>query len=279
MPVWRPMVVLGVIAVLCVAGLALYLNERSSREHVQVVGSAGAADYLLVGVTLQRVDAAGEALTAKILVEPQGALAVADNPLAPTQELVLETTSLEQAVLRYPEGRRIGTTTVSFALTDGRISDYPFDRYHALIGFQASAGGRDVPVVIALRGTDPFFTVRQSDQEEDRGAVAVTERVSRSRSTFILAWFMMAAMWALGLSVLAAAWLITRQRRGLVWPALGWMAATLFALIGMRNAAPGSPPIGSLLDYAAFYWAEALVTVGLTMTVVRGARTESRGAA
>ncbi|WP_223244548.1 DUF4436 family protein [Streptomyces sp. CBMA156] len=52
------------------------------------------------------------------------------------------------------------------------------------------------------------------------------------------------------------------------------MAATLFALVGLRNAAPGSPPIGSLLDYAAFFWAELLVAVGLTMVVVRGARIE-----
>ncbi|MFG2904274.1 DUF4436 family protein [Kitasatospora sp. NPDC048286] len=108
---------------------------------------------------------------------------------------------------------------------------------------------------------------------EDAG-VLVTERISRSRSTFILAWFMMAAMWALALSVLVAAWLIVRQRRGIVWPALGWMAATLFALVGMRNAAPGNPPIGSLLDYAAFFWAELLVAVGLTTVVVRGARIE-----
>ena len=59
-----------------------------------------------------------------------------------------------------------------------------------------------------------------------------------------------------------------------MWPALGWMAATLFALIGMRNAAPGSPPIGSLIDYAAFFWAEAIVAGSLTYVAATGIRAE-----
>ncbi|MFF2744216.1 DUF4436 family protein [Kitasatospora sp. NPDC058048] len=37
------------------------------------------------------------------------------------------------------------------------------------------------------------------------------------------------------------------------------MAATLFALVGIRNAAPGGPPIGSLIDCIAFFWAEAII--------------------
>jgi hypothetical protein len=37
------------------------------------------------------------------------------------------------------------------------------------------------------------------------------------------------------------------------------MAASLFALAAFRNTAPGSPPIGSILDYAAFLWTEAII--------------------
>ncbi|GAB7186319.1 hypothetical protein ATKI12_6150 [Kitasatospora sp. Ki12] len=271
---WRAYGVLVAIVLSVVAGLLLYLDERSSRSHPQVIGTVPGPDFLEVDVTLQRVDAAAQTLTAKVLVLPHGALEAADDTLVPARDIVLETTSLEQTSLKYPAGQQIASSTVTFNLLDGRVTDYPFDRYHALIGFQAGVGGQPVPVVIGLQEADPFFAFKQSAKVSEGGAVAVTERISRSRSTFILAWFMMAAMWALALSVLVAAWLIVRQRRGIVWPALGWMAATLFALVGMRNAAPGSPPIGSLLDYAAFFWAELLVAVGLTMVVVNGARIE-----
>jgi Domain of unknown function (DUF4436) len=99
-------------------------------------------------------------------------------------------------------------------------------------------------------------------------------RITRSRGTLILAWFMVAAMWALAVSVLCAARILVARGQGLVWPALGWMAATLFALIGMRNAAPGAPPIGSLIDYAAFFWAEVIIAGSLTYVAATGIRAE-----
>ncbi|AJF65975.1 hypothetical protein SVTN_17835 [Streptomyces vietnamensis] len=58
-----------------------------------------------------------------------------------------------------------------------------------------------------------------------------------------------------------------------MWPAMGWMAATLFALAGFRNSAPGSPPIGCLLDGTAFLQAEAIVAFG-GYVVVRGTPVE-----
>ncbi|WP_369184435.1 DUF4436 family protein [Streptomyces sp. Y1] len=271
---WRAYAVVAVIALLVAAGLLLYVDERSSRGHAQVAGAAPGPDFLEVDVVLQRVDASAQTLSAKVLAQPHGALEAPGGALVPAQDLVLETSSLEQTVLRYPAGQQIASTTVAFNLYGGRVTDYPFDRYRTVVGFQATVGGRPVPVVIGIEEADPFFAFRRDTEDREGTAVAITERISRSRSTFILAWFMIGAMWALAFSVLIAAWLIVRQRRGLLWPALSWMAATLFALVGMRNAAPGNPPIGSLLDYAAFFWAELLVAVGLTMVVVRGARVE-----
>jgi len=50
--------------------------------------------------------------------------------------------------------------------------------------------------------------------------------------------------------------------------------ATLFALVGLRNPAPGNPPIGSLIDYAAFLWAEALIALALVSAVLCGIAVE-----
>ncbi|MEU3688474.1 DUF4436 family protein [Streptomyces narbonensis] len=52
------------------------------------------------------------------------------------------------------------------------------------------------------------------------------------------------AVWALDLSVLTGAWFLVTRRKGLTRAALGWMAATPFALAAFRNTAPGTPPIG-----------------------------------
>jgi hypothetical protein len=121
---------------------------------------------------------------------------------------------------------------------------------------------------------DPFFSVRPSSAAAATQGILLETRISRSRGTFILAWFMMAAMWALSLAVLGGATVMVRKRLGLVWPGMGWMAATTFALVGLRNAAPGSPPIGSLIDYAAFFWSEAVTVASVAWAAVAGIQTE-----
>ncbi|MFD5437012.1 DUF4436 family protein [Kitasatospora sp. NPDC127067] len=42
------------------------------------------------------------------------------------------------------------------------------------------------------------------------------------------------------------------------------------------HRAPGSPPIGSLIDYVAFSWAEGVIAAGLACTAWSGIRTEHR---
>ncbi|WP_343234858.1 DUF4436 family protein [Streptomyces sp. ICC4] len=71
-------------------------------------------------------------------------------------------------------------------------------------------------------------------------------------------------------------WFLVTRSKGLTWPALGWMAATLFALAAFRNTAPGTPPIGCLLDYLAFLWAETAIAFCLVTVVVMGIRAEPR---
>lgn len=84
---------------------------------------------------------------------------------------------------------------------------------------------------------------------------------------------MMVVMWALAASVLLGAWYLTTRTKGLVWPALAWMAATLFALSAFRNTAPGTPPIGCVLDWFAFLWAETIIALCLITVVITGVHT------
>ena len=50
------------------------------------------------------------------------------------------------------------------------------------------------------------------------------------------------------------------------------MAAILFALIPLRNAVPGSPPIGSIIDFGSFFIAEAVISIALISSIVMGFR-------
>jgi hypothetical protein len=263
------------LAALVATGIGLYLNERDVRQRPLTAGSTGSGRIdVLAGV--RKTDPDQRTATVHVSVTATGAYADPDGSGSPAKDLTVFTNSaLQPEVAFSAEG--IGMVkSVVVPLESGTASDYPFDRYQVSLVVVAAVGDTLVPTRLVLRDQDPRFTLRRTaDGYKDRAA-AVRVQAERSRSTFIMAWFMIAAMWAIALSVLVACHLVVRQRRGLVWPALGWMAATLFALVGLRNAAPGNPPNGCLMDYAAFYWAEALIALSVTLLVLHGISVEHR---
>ncbi|WP_369184815.1 DUF4436 family protein [Streptomyces sp. Y1] len=277
-PRWRSnrfVLALVILAVLCSAGIALYLNERNTRQQTHELTLPTAGDWVELDVTAQDIDPGTGELTLYVVPVPHGTLAEGPDSAVFTRQVDVAVRSTARTDLRAAPGEVASPQPVPANLYDGTESDYPFDRYHFAVSFSATDAAGAVPVGVVFGDVDPFFFVRPAVSAA--GPAAVFEgRVSRTRSTFILAWFMIAAMWALALAVLAGAEVLVRGRHGMVWPALGWMAATLFALVGMRNAAPGSPPIGSLIDYVAFFWAEGIIAASLVATVVSGSRVEHR---
>lgn len=263
------------VPVLCAGGILMYLDERSTQDIGAAVGDASQPNRIELFVTAQQVNAAQQRLQLRVEVIPHGTLAEAGLDV-PAKYLSLYTSSTAKAQIDFPAGRPAAAQDLDVSLYDGTVSDYPFDGYDAQIAFSAAMDGQNVPVEATLREIDPFFHVAAVGGAYQNSAAELTVHVSRSQGTKLLAGFMMIVMWALALSVLGGAWILVSRRRGLVWPALGWMAATLFALAGLRNTAPGGPPIGCVLDYAAFFWAELLTAVGVVMVCVMGVMTESR---
>ncbi|MEV0323800.1 DUF4436 family protein [Streptomyces sp. NPDC050658] len=253
-------------------GVWLQFGERQDLDTRYRAGDA-APDRVDIEASVQRVDASGRELVLRVLVTPRGGLAEAGG-ISPAQTLTLQTSSSVRGDLTFPAHSRIATVDVPVTLTGGSITDYPFDAYGTELEFGAVQGGETVPVRMTLRNNDALFSAVVDASEVDDVAVFTVD-MARSTSVLIFAVFMMAAMWALAVSVLIGAWFLVSRRKGLTWPALGWMAATLFALAAFRNTAPGAPPIGSLLDYIAFLWAETLVAFSLVTVAVMGMRAEA----
>ncbi|MER7757350.1 DUF4436 family protein [Kitasatospora sp. NPDC097643] len=272
----RFLLALLIVVVLCSAGTALYLNERNTRQQARQLALPGAGDWIELDVTSQDIDPGTGELTLYVVPVPRGGLAAGPDSSAFSRQVVITVQAATRTELRAAPGEAATPQPVRANFYDGTVTDYPFDRHHFAVSFEASDPTGAVPVGVVFADADPFFVVHPTSTPSDSGATVLTGGVTRARSTFILAWFMIAAMWALALAVLAGAEVLHRGGQGMVWPSLGWMAATLFALVGMRNAAPGSPPIGSLIDYLAFFWAEGIIAASLVVTVVSGSRVERR---
>ncbi|MER7765108.1 DUF4436 domain-containing protein [Streptomyces sp. NPDC097619] len=270
---WLPALVLLAIAAAAGVGAWLQYGERQALDTVHTVGR-DEPDRVDVTATVQRVDAAAREMVLRVLVTPRGELAEAGG-ISPVEDLTLQTSTATRGDLSFKAHQRIATADVPVALTGGSITDYPFDSYRAAVEFGAVLGGERVPVRLTLSNNDALFTATV-DAESEGGTALAEIGLSRSTSVLVFAVFMMVAMWALAVSVLIGAWFLVSRRKGLTWPALGWMAATLFALAAFRNSAPGGPPIGCLLDYLAFLWAEIAIAFCLVTTAVSGMRAESR---
>ncbi|MER5727200.1 DUF4436 family protein [Streptomyces sp. NPDC002138] len=273
MPVLLPIAVLIVAAVS--VGSWLQFGERQALDRVHTVGSR-AADRVDVEATVQRVDAAARELLLRVRVTPRGTLGEEEGT-APAADLSLQTSAATLGDLGFKAHERITTRDVQVALTGGSISDYPFDTYQTDIEFRAQLDGRQVPVRLNLSNNDTLFSVSAAPLSSSQQAV-VGLGLDRSSSLLVFAVFMMVVMWALAASVLIGAWYLMSRRQGLVWPALAWMAATLFALAAFRNTAPGTPPIGCVLDWFAFLWAETVIALCLIAVVITGVRTALRDA-
>ncbi|MEV7570890.1 DUF4436 family protein [Streptomyces tanashiensis] len=271
LPILIPIAVLVMVAV--AVGSRLQFSERQAVDTVYTAGSR-AADRVDVEATVQRVDASARELVLRVRAVPRGAFGEEEGT-APVADLVLQTSAATLGDLSFEAHERIATRDVQVAMVGGSISDYPFDTYETDVEFWAVLGGEQVPVRVLFSNNDTLFSVSAtptaSPQEAALGLV-----VARSGSLLVFALFMMAVMWALAASVLIGTWYLTARHRQLVWPALAWMAAALFALSAFRNTAPGSPPIGCALDWFAFLWAETVIALCLIAVVVTGVHTALR---
>jgi hypothetical protein len=276
------------VVALTVLSISLYWLEHHKGHHPTVLGDTNNPDHMTLTVLIQKIDPSTARVSAQM--ELKGAGSLVDKR---THDLKEDATLISNAVsnrtLVSKAHQRPEFVSVQFALRDGTITDYPFDRYTANFYFRALVGDgpnqRAVPVRVVFNNIDTFFKLAPKQEKsirvhEDDGEAktittpqslfAATAKVQRSTSTMVFAAFIMVFMWCLTIASLVAAWYIASGKFGLFWSALAFLGTLLFALIPLRDAVPGDPPIGSLIDFAAFFIAEGVVSISMIVTVLHG---------
>lgn len=155
LPVLLPIALLIVVAVS--VGSWLQFTERQAIDTVHTVGS-DAADRVDVEATVQHVDAAARELLLRVRVTPLGTLGEQVGS-APVGDLSLQTSVATLGDLEFKAHERIAIRDVQVAMTDGSVSDYPFDTYETGIGFRALLDGKQVPVRMLFSNNDTLFSV------------------------------------------------------------------------------------------------------------------------
>lgn len=234
--------------------------------------------HVYVTANLVSIDPVKGDVVMRLQFDPEGDLLNEDEVLARPTTVYTNSTA-GKADVSYKKGETIQPQDVTLSL-QGRSSQYPWDTYTSTLDVtvaqqQVVDGEKelvDVPVVVEVKTGLPGFVIesRELSQKAKKPPMSPTIMldVKRARSAVGFAEFI---MWLIGLLTLMAflvGLVVVVGGRKVELAMLGWFGALLFAMVPLRNAMPGAPPIGCVADYMSFFWAEAIIAAVLVATVI-----------
>lgn len=266
--------VLGAIVVVIAvaASISGYAASKQATTQQSTFGDFDNPDRIEVSAWITRVDASTHAMSVTLLdIHPYGALSQNN-----TSVFAADASLLTNAVGNWKTAIKGGDSAPDAEQRiqiDGAFTNYPFDHYLTALNIHVdNADGTELPVALTVYNSDPFFQVSPSSAPSPDGGTVVNLDIRRSTPTVIFAVFVMVLMLGLAAGAAVAGYYVLHWKRGLIFPACSMMAAILFALIPLRNAVPGSPPIGSIIDFGSFFIAEAVISISLIAGILLGFR-------
>ncbi|MEV6769771.1 DUF4436 family protein [Nocardia sp. NPDC051030] len=261
----------AVTIVALVLALSTYGVGRTRSETSHPFGNANTADRVDLNIWIGKIDPATQTATVEVLARPKGALA--DKQGEFVSDVLIYTSALKADPIKIKAGEPVSAAEVK-VVVEGTITDYPFDGYDAVLAFDVFSGDKRLPVAATIASGDTLFDVSENPEPGVNEGVDVTLHATRSAPTLVFAVFIMILMLGLASAAAIACYYVLKGKRGLMFPACSMMGALLFALVPLRNAVPGAPPIGSIIDFASFFIAEGIISAALVGTVAIGYRVE-----
>lgn len=276
----------AVLVAVYVVVVALYaLSERAA--NIEGCTEEPPSDAVLLSITPESVNAASDRIVANLTVLSFGPIGSADTSLLsePLTILVSDTDGPRSFTIAQDE---IPSPQSLNLITDGYVERWPFDSHSVDVAILSLQGeGEDmtaIPTLLCGSAHVPGWTfsseeVAGTDEIVVDGEPVTQIRVTATRSGATVAFGivilgLMAVLPILGLTVAIVAY---RGIRKVEATLMSWMAAMLFATIPLRTFLPGSPPIGSWVDYLVVLWVVAGLVLGLVIYVLAWLRWGTRG--
>jgi hypothetical protein len=177
--------------------------------------------------------------------------------------------------IKLAAGDHIASSTFEVDLNDGSVARYPLDAYVARLDVQLLGGTSSVRLparVTMWEGVLGYHLFTTSRPGPDPNDVQLTTAITRSGAFALFALCAYGAMLVLGCCALAIGILTFTDVRRPEATLIGALAAITFALPVLRNALPGSPPLGVSADMWVFLWTELAAVLALALLVFKWAK-------
>lgn len=272
----RQIVVLVVLLALFIAAystaLSFYFNEGAQRSS-EFSSSSTSPDNVTAITYVTGIDPIKGEMINRTEFQPSGSISAGDNFTLAQDLNIFVTNSGGKQEHDYKKGKVMNAIDAAVAFTSTRPTDYPFDVHTANFEVLVTATASEetiIPLNMNFSAAMPGFNIDAIENKASEGIpnyFSVDITIGRSTTTRIFAIFIMAAMWIVSLSVLFMTWVIFTRRRKMETTIFTFISTLIFALPAVRNIQPGIPPIGTLSDFIAFFWAEIMAIACLLVVV------------
>ncbi len=226
------------------------------------------------------IDAFNDAMQVRAYLEPSASSSSEDFAAADRELTLLITHDRTVEEIKLAANDHLASATFEVDLEEGSIAHYPLDSYRVELGVQVFEG-KTAAIKLPARVTVwegvlgyELHSARQSGADPER--IQLKLDIVRSGAFALFALAAYGAMVVLGGCALAVGILTFVDVRRPEATLIGALAAIAFALPVLRNALPGSPPLGIQADMFVFLWTELVAVISLALLVYKWARTGPR---
>jgi hypothetical protein len=271
--------IIGLILLLVFAGAYIFVLSAYKSEGENRAAEL-AADTQKAGEN--RIDVSGRIVTAdplkgdimvRLEFTPHGNLASGDGGVLARDLELYVSSAAGKNLHEFKKGKRMNPVEAIVEIFEGEPMDYPFDKHSAELSFafQPAGGGDEaIPVTVEMRGSVAGLRIDTEYAKENAPDHPVIDiSVERASTARFFSIFIMIAMWALTIGVICLVFRVLAGHRKIEISMFSFLGALLFAFPALRNSQPGTPPIGTLSDFLAFFWAEVIIALSLLAVVLR----------
>jgi hypothetical protein len=274
--------VIGIVLLLIFAAayvfvLSAYKTEGQTRAAELAPNDKIGNDRIDVSARIVNADVLKGDISVRLNFTPHGSLLSADG-VTLSRDLLLDVASATgKHAYEFKKGKRMDPVEAIVEIFDGEPMEYPFDKHEAELSFYFEGGGAPataeadnaVPSAIQMYGSVSGLRIDADyAKEHTDNHVVVDLNISRAPTAVFFSVFIMAAMWALALGVVFLVFRVLAGHRKIEISMFSFLGALLFAFPALRNSQPGTPPIGTLSDFLAFFWAEVIIALSLLSVVL-----------
>jgi hypothetical protein len=251
-------------------------NRKTVRHYSQ--SGQGRSDSVKIAASVASLNPVKGELLVRLQFEPQNDLLDEDDLLI-NPVTVYTNSAAGKSEVTFRKGESMSPVDTTVAL-QGEVTQFPWDRYTGMLwiclasqkkGSDSEVTWAAVPFTLDLKAGIPGFTIDTAEappKTKGFSVDVVNFDVKRAPSSGAFSVFVMILIGLLTIVAFLAGFVVVVGGRKVEVAMLSWLGALLFALLPLRNAMPGAPPLGCLADYISFFWAEAITAATLISLIL-----------